>query len=443
MACTLGYLPHMSSRKVSLSGMPYVPGRACGTLRQGMTDNPAGCIVVLDDSLPGSFTQLPAGFVVVDGAPFSHAMISILGLGVPTVIVNRAQAQELEPGRTLMLDGASGWIMLTDAADCPDMKPVSSNAPVSTLAAVTSDGTRISLRVSAREAQAIRRAVRSGAEAIGLVRSEFIDPGDGRRPDAAFYQAAFRDLCEAAGGLPVTIRLLDIAVDKHPSWLSPESGAGGAIGLQGVRLYHDEPLRGLVLAQLEAISALAADHELRVLLPYVADRDELEYWVGVLRQSLPGEVPLGAMAETPAAALQIGRWLEVADFAGLGCNDLMQCLFGADRDRPELLRYLDPYAPVLYRFLREVLMAGGDCPGQIQLCGVLPQLPGILPVLLGLGFRVFSVEASLLHSLGQNIGISSLRDCEELAERVCAATSSREVRSLLGMDVSPLADKPG
>jgi phosphoenolpyruvate-protein kinase (PTS system EI component) len=431
----------MSNRKVSLSGMPYVPGTACGTLRQGMTDDAAGCIVMLDASLPGPFAPLPAGFIVVDGAPFSHAMISILGLGVPTVIVNRAQAQELEPGSTLMLDGGSGWIMMTDAADCPDMKPVSSNAPVSIAASATTDGTRISLRVSARNKQAIRRAVQSGAEAIGLVRSEFIEPDDGRPPDAAFYHAAFRDLCEAAGGLPVTIRLLDIAADKHPSWLSPESGAGGALGLQGVRLYHDEPLRGLVLAQLEAISALAADYKLRVLLPYVADCDELEYWVDVLRQSLPGEVPLGAMAETPAAALQIGRWLEVVDFAGLGCNDLMQCLFGADRDRPELLRYLDPHAPALYRFLRDVVMTGGESTGRIQLCGVLPQLPGILPVLLGLGFRVFSVEASLLQSLGHNIGTSSLRDCKRLAERICAATSSREVRSLLGMDVSPFAEK--
>ena len=117
-------------------------------------------------------------------------------------------------------------------------------------------------------------------------------------------------------------------------------------------------------------------------------------------------------------------------------------MFGADRDRPELLRYLDPHAPALYRFLRDVVMTGGESTGRIQLCGVLPQLPGILPVLLGLGFRVFSVEASLLHSLAQSIGTTSLRACEGLAERVCAATSSREVRWLLGMDVSPLAGKP-
>jgi phosphoenolpyruvate-protein kinase (PTS system EI component) len=147
------------------------------------------------------------------------------------------------------------------------------------------------------------------------------------------------------------------------------------------------------------------------------------------------------MAETPAAALQVSHWLDVADFAGIGCNDLLQCLFGADRDRPELGRYLDPYAPALYRFLREVAMAGGERLGQVQLCGVLPQLPGILPVLLGLGFRVFSVEASQLFWLGQAVIGTSLCDAETLADRVCAMSSSREVRSLLDREAACLSGR--
>lgn len=120
----------------------------------------------------------------------------------------------------------------------------------------------------------------------------------------------------------------------------------------------------------------------------------------------------------------------------LGCNDLMQCLFGADRDRPELRRYLDPYAPALFRFLNQVVEAAPDHIHRIQLCGVLPQLPGILPVLAGLGFRVFSVEATSLEHLRQTISATSMHAARALAASVCAARTSAQVRKLLALHSS-------
>ena len=275
-------------------------------------------------------------------------------------------------------------------------------------------------------------AVEFGAEAIGLLRSEFLVPEDGRLPDAAFYRSAFRKLCETAAGLPLTIRLFDVAASKRPSWLPLAPVDAGVLGRQGVRLYADEPVHGIYLAQLQAIAALAPEFEVRVLLPYVADLAELQYWRDDIKQQLAYPVAVGAMAETPAAALQLREWLEVVEFVAIGCNDLMQCLFGADRDQPELHRYLDPYAPALYRFLRQVADAVQDRLDAVQLCGVLPQLPGILPLLLGLGYRVFSVEATLLPYLWSTITGTHAGEARMLAERICRARSSAAVRELLG-----------
>ena len=412
---------------VHLTGMPYVPGTARGVLQRGLSANHAGRIVMLEQPLAGPFEPAPAGFVVINGAPLSHAMIPLLGSGVPTVIVSLAQAAALHPGMEVALDGATGLV----SSDTTRITPVPA-PPVSVAGCATADGVSVQLRVSARNRQAVQRAAEIGAESIGLVRSEFIEPTDGRIPDTAFYRDAFRALCEAASGLPVTIRLFDVAADKRPVWLPPDAAAGGVLGRQGVRLYMEEPVQGIYRAQLEAIDAFAGEFELRVLLPYVADSAELTEWSGDVRARLSRPVPVGAMAETPAAALQIGVWLETADFVGIGCNDLMQCLFGADRDRPELARYLDPYAPSLYRFLAQIVAAAGVRLEAVQLCGVLPQLPGVLPILLGLGFRVFSVEAMLLPWLGQTIAQARIETARILAEQVCAAHDAGTVRRLAG-----------
>lgn len=415
----------MTQQTVQLTGMPYVPGVAGGILQHGMSEDAAQRIVVLKQSEPGPFMVRPAGFIVVDGAPFSHHMIPLLGMGIPTVIVSTGQVDALRDGMKIMLNGMTGLITSAISAIATH------DDHLHTSSCVTTDGVRIQLRVSARDVSATRRAAVSGADAIGLVRSEFLVPPDGHQPNEEFYRHEFKALCEAAAPLAVTIRLIDIAADKLPAWMPPLAATTAALGLQGVRLFTREPVRTVYLAQLAAIDALSDQFDLRILIPYVASQKELVDWLGQVRQTLSRPVVSGAMAETPAAALQIGDWLETADFVALGCNDLMQCLFGADRDRPELRRYLDPHAPSLYRFLHQVANAAPGQLHRVQLCGVLPQLPGILPVLLGLGFRVFSVEATSLDHLRKTIAVTSIAEASELASGVCAAKNASGVQALL------------
>ena len=415
----------MTKQAIQLMGMPYVPGVACGILQRGTSAETAGRIVVLNRTGPDYYEVLPAGFVVIDGAPFSHRMIPMLGMGVPTVIVSAEQAAALPDGMEIMLNGTRGSI--TSAVSVMNAPNDSRHTP----SCITADGVRIELRVSARDAPAAQRAARCGADAIGLVRSEFLVPPDGHVPDVDFYRREFKALCEAAAPLAVTIRLIDIAADKLPAWLPAHAATTGTLGLQGVRLFSREPVRSVYLAQLTAINALSGQFDLRVLIPYVDSQEELLDWAGQVRQKLSRPVVLGAMAETPAAALQVADWLETVDFVALGCNDLMQCFFGADRDRPELRRYLNPYAPPLYRFLQQVADAASEQLQCVQMCGVLPQLPGILPILLGLGFRVFSVEAAFLDHMKQTIAITSIAQARQLASHVCTMQSSADVQARL------------
>ena len=410
---------------IHIQGMPYVAGSAHGRLQRGMSEHAEGRIVLLDQP-PETFVSLPAGFVLIDGAPFSHSHISLLGSGVPGIVVSREQVSELADGMQLLLDGATG-LLTTELST-----PVRAVTPdITTGPSTTRDGITVSLRISARHLLSVQQAAAAGADSIGLLRSEFLTPGNGQQPDADFYRATFGQLAAAASGLPLTIRLFDIATSKYPAWLELPASVCGVLGRQGVRLYSDDAVRRIYRAQLEAIDTLAADHDLRILLPYVADLAELDYWYEDIRQQLEHPVSIGAMAETPAAILQLGEWLELVEFVAIGCNDLMQCLFGADRDMPQLRRYLDPYAPALYRFLRQAAQAIPDRLAQVQLCGVLPQLPGILPLLLGLGFRVFSVETAQLAYLRQVVAGTDTRKAGALVERVCQARDAAAVRAYL------------
>jgi phosphoenolpyruvate-protein kinase (PTS system EI component) len=227
------------------------------------------------------------------------------------------------------------------------------------------------------------------------------------------------------------VRLLDAAADKLPGWLPQSDAVGQVLGLQGTRLYHSEPVNRVIEAQLAALAELSQESSLRVIVPFVVRLEEFAYWLDRVRTQLPAMVPVGAMAETPASVLDIRNLLACADFVPIGCNDLMQSVFAADRDVAELRHYLDPYAPVLFRLFRQIAEQAGEQLEKLQLCGLLPQIQGVLPLLLGLGYRNFSVDAPFIPHLASVASGLSQAECEVLAQRVCASRTTREVLQIL------------
>jgi phosphoenolpyruvate-protein kinase (PTS system EI component) len=409
-----------------ITGMPYVPGTAQGRLQTGTQSITPGSIVMLRQSELSALSTRPAGLLVVDGAPFSHAMIALLGAGIPAIVISAHQAAVLEEGTPVVVDGTRGRVSRGVAAEVSRQPLPMPGHPVQ-----TADGVAVHLYASVSGVAAARQARHSGADAIGLVRSEYFLPSSGAAPDAAYYHKAITGICEAADPLVITVRLLDLAADKLPEWaLSGHVGTGGGLGLQGVRLYGVPAVRRVLMAQLAALDGVDGKFNLRVLIPYLVRLEELQYWRDFIGRHLSRPLPIGAMVETPAAALDIANWLAVSDFVAVGCNDLMQCLFAADRDRSDVRHYLDPCAPPLFRFFRQMAEAAAGELHRVQLCGLLPQLPGVLPVLLGLGFRTFSVDAALIPGLAQTLQAHTLSGMQTLAGGVCAAKTSDEVTQL-------------
>ncbi len=406
-----------------------MPGRARGVLGAGDAAGVEAVRVVSQREL-GMFAGEAAALLVVDGAPLSHPMIRLLGRGIPTVMISVAQANELAWGREVVVDGQTGRVDTPEAASAwpPWRAP---EVPQTGGAVISADGRSVLLRASVADAEAAALARAAGAAAIGLVRSEYVAAG-AVPPTADRLESLLDELCRAAGSLPVTVRLLDIAADKRPEWLDARAGMAGALGLQGPRLYDLSPVAEVVRAQVSALGRLSARHTLSVLVPFLTRPEEFRRWRLEIERVSPVPLKVGAMLETPAAVFALPEFARAADFLSIGCNDLMQCLFAADRDIPEVADQLDPHAPALFRVLRQAAQAAGAQCGEIQLCGLLPQLPGVLPVLLGLGYRVFSAEPRLIPYLAATVRGTDVGAAERLADDVCAAGDSEQVSALLG-----------
>ena len=409
-----------------IRGMGFVPGIVRGELSR----NPATTgILLADHETLQAMSASPAGCVLLEAAPFSHASIGLLSRGIPAVIVGDEDASQLDEGLEVTLDGAAGRLLPFDAAEAgltPTPPPVPGELR-------TLDGERVELRASVRSAAEVQLARERGLAAIGLVRTEFLLPGDDLRPDRTFYTGAFNAVLEAADPMPVTFRLLDLAPDKHPAWASalPRTGS---LGLHGSRLYDHPVVRAVLGAQLQALGSLSQRFRFNILVPNVETVEQFEHSRASIRAALPDPgVSVGAMLETAGAALAVDRFLAATDLVGIGLNDLMQSVFGADRDLPAVRAHLDPYAPALYRFLRQTAALAGPGVKRLQLCGILPQLPGVLPVLLGLGYRRFSVDVAHAPYLARTAAMRSPVDDSALADAVCAAASSDEVADLLGV----------
>jgi phosphoenolpyruvate-protein kinase (PTS system EI component) len=293
------------------------------------------------------------------------------------------------------------------------------------------------LNASLSGTSAATLAVDNGAAAIGLMRSEFLQPPQAQTPDSDFYLQTFGAICEVSDPLAVTIRLLDLAPDKKPPWLSTLPGMQGPSGLQGVRLYHNATIEQVVHAQLMAIAKLATRFRLRLLVPFVTSSGEFRRWQDTIKSMVSTPIAVGAMLEIPAAVLDIQSWLQQADFVSIGCNDLMQNLFAADRDLPQLQRYLNPYTPALLRFLQQTALSAGDKINKIQLCGLLPQWPGVLPLLVAMGYTNYSSEPLKLPYLAQSVRVTDAKKLQPVIEQVCNAPDAQTVCRLLDTPAWP------
>jgi phosphotransferase system enzyme I (PtsP) len=289
--------------------------------------------------------------------------------------------------------------------------------------AVSKDGQAVELHVNAGLLVDLPHLVESGADGIGLFRTELQFMISSTFPRLQRQMKTYRSILEAAGDKPVVFRTLDIGGDKVLPYLRHAQEENPALGWRAIRIALDRP--GLLRTQVRALMRAAGGRELRLMLPmisqvseYQAARDIIERERAHLRRhghEEPTRILVGAMIEVPALLWQLDRLLPLADFVSVGSNDLLQFLFAADRANLRVADRFDCLSPAVLRPLQTIVGEAEKHNMPVTLCGEMAGRPLEAMALLGLGFRSISMAPA---AIGPVKAMILSLDIGELRQRI-------------------------
>ena len=378
----------------------------------------AGEILVTDNIAPTELAQLQAqgvlGVITAGGSALSHSAILARSLHLPLVVGAAAALQKVNDGDVLVIDGASGLVVLEpNAADLRahharmqagkrERKRLNRlrREPSRTL-----DGIDIKLWANAESREDVAEAHALGAAGVGLYRTEFLFMGSREVPDEETQFRAYRDVALGMTGRTVTIRTLDLGADKADrTGLALRDEPNPALGLRGVRLSLSR--KGLLRTQLRAIVRASGYGPMRILVPMVSGAEEMRtvrtLLADVIRElrgeghAIDAQVPLGAMIEVPSAALSLSGFIGNCDFLSIGTNDLVQYLLAADRNNEALGELYTPLHPAVLRLLHDVVRTAHRRGKPVAVCGEIAGDAAFVPLLLALGLTELSLHPATL-----------------------------------------------
>ena len=420
---------------------------------------PPGAILFSEALRPADAALLDpsrlAGVATEEGGADGHTAVMLRALGVPAVLGAAGIAQAIKPGDTVVVDGSAGRIILNPSADtiAAARRMVTAFARerqrfgrLRRLPAETEDGERVELQANMELPVELPLIAQSGAVGIGLLRTEFLFMNRETVPDEDTQAESYRTIVEAMNGDPVTIRVLDWGGEKEIEALSaagivPDvADANPALGLRGIRLLLRQP--ELFETQLAAILRAATAGTVRVMLPMVttvgevrAARDIYERVARRLRrrgERLPDKLPpLGIMIETPGAALSADALALEADFFAIGTNDLTAYTLAVDRAEAEVAALYDPMHPAVLRLIQFATEAALRLRKPVSVCGEMGGNPALVPLLLGMGLRSFSMNAAAVPRVKQVVRSVQIDACARFARRVMEQTDSQIIRSMV------------
>ncbi len=420
---------------------------------------PEGAILISEALRPADAALLDpsrlAGVATEEGGADGHTAVMLRALGVPTVLGAAGLAHAIKAGDVAVVDGITGVVTLnpSSATTAAARRAVTAftrerqkYGRLRRLPAETQCGQAVELQANLELPIELPLIVQSGAVGIGLLRTEFLFMNRETIPDEDTQTESYRSIIEAMHGDPVSIRVLDWGGEKEIEALTlagivPEvADSNPALGLRGIRLLLRRP--ELLETQLAAILRASVAGPVRVILPMVTNVVEVravrEIYERVARklrrrgERLPDKLPpLGIMIETPGAALSADALALEADFFAIGTNDLTAYTLAVDRSEIDVADLYDPIHPAVLRLIQFATEAALRMRMPVSVCGELAAAPRLTPLLLGLGVRSLSMNASAVPRVKQVVRGVEIDACVRFARRVMEQGDPDRIRAMV------------
>ncbi len=412
-----------------------------------------GCIIVADDLTPADTVVMQnqniAGFITELGGPLSHTAILARSLGIPAIAGIQSARSLLQQDEPLILDGSSGMVLAgTDEDTVKEYRQIQRKqkdaqrklSSLKNISAKTKDGQRISLQANIELAEDVSALKKSGADGVGLYRTEFLYIDREVPADEAEQLGAYRKIIRVLKGKPLTIRTLDLGGDKEfdPNFQGPLT-QNPALGLRAIRRSLKDT--ELFKQQLRAILRSSANGPVRILLPMITSDNELVQSLSLLDQAkrelksenkdFDANIPVGAMIEVPAAAISAHIFAKQLDFLSIGTNDLIQYTLAIDRIDDQVNYLYDPLHPAVLKLINITLQAGRRAEIPVAMCGEMAGDPRYTRLLLGLGLKEFSAHPSNLLEIKQIINKSKISELEKQAKKILSTTVPSKIAPMV------------
>ena len=390
------------------------------------------------------------GVILEEGSLTAHVVIVARAMGVPVVGRMRGLRGRLREGDLVLLDGDQGVVdlrptpALTEAFEtrfARGRERLANYAAMRDLEPMTRDGQRIGVLMNAGLRDDAALLALTGADGIGLFRTEFQFLVSATMPQRERQTRLYRDVLETAGEKPVVFRTVDIGGDKTLPYLRHNDGEreeNPAMGWRALRVALER--EGLLKVQARALIEAAGGRTLNVMFPMVTEPWEFDAAKAVFdgqlaflrkrKKLLPEVIRYGAMLEVPALAECLEELAPRLSFLSIGTNDLTQFLFAADRSNPRLAERYDWLSPAILRFLRRVVRTVAPFDIDVTVCGEMGGRRLEALALIGLGIRRLSITPAAVGPIKELV---RKLDTREIAEAMAGwlASPPRDLRAEL------------
>ncbi|SFJ09272.1 phosphoenolpyruvate--protein phosphotransferase [Jannaschia pohangensis] len=404
---------------------------------------PDGAVLVARNIGPGELLEYGRrlkGVVLEEGSVGSHAAIVARAWAIPLVIQAQGITTEALSGDTILVDGDQGVVHLR-----PDemvrnafreklamaAQAQQRYASIRETPCVTLDGTRVELMMNAGLMADLPSLVSSGAEGVGLFRTELQFLTRNKVPKRGELASLYARVLDAAGDKPVVFRTLDIGSDKVLPYMKATEEPNPALGWRAIRVGLDKT--GVMRMQLQALLRATNGRPLHVMFPFIAQMEEfLEARAHVTKElhreqslghSLPSSLRIGAMLETPSMAFAPRRFFEEADFISIGGNDLKQFFFAADRENERVRRRYDTLNVSYLSLIEKIVDRCAETGTQLSFCGEDAGRPVEALCFAAMGLRCLSMRPA---SIGPVKHILLRANLPEVREVIAVARESGE-----------------